>query len=35
MEDGKPKDGFQGMRNIRRLAYIPDRKQREAIERGL
>jgi agmatinase len=36
MEDGKPKDGrFQGMRNIRRLADIPDRKQREAIERGL
>ena len=36
MEDGKPKNGrFQGMRNIRRLADIPDRKQREAIERGL
>jgi agmatinase len=36
MEDGKPKDGrFQGMRNIRRLADIPDRKQREAVERGL
>jgi agmatinase len=36
MEDGKPKDGrFQGTRNIRRLADIPDRKQREAIERGL
>jgi agmatinase len=36
MEDGKPKDSrFQGMRNIRRLADIPDRKQREAIERGL
>lgn len=36
MEDGKPKDGrFQGMRNIRRLADITDRKQREAIERGL
>jgi agmatinase len=26
---------FQGMRNIRRLADIPDRKQREAVERGL
>jgi agmatinase len=36
MEDGKPTDGrFQGMRNIRRLADITDRKQREAIERGL
>lgn len=36
MEDGKPEDGrFQGMRNIRRLADIPDRKQREAVERGL
>jgi agmatinase len=36
MEDGKPQDGrFQGMRNIRRLADITDRKQREAIERGL
>lgn len=36
MEDGKPQDGrFQGMRNIRRLADITDRKQREAVERGL
>ena len=36
MEDGKPQDGrFQGMRNIRRLADITDRKQREAAERGL
>jgi agmatinase len=36
MEDGKPQDGrFQGMRNIRRLADISDRKQREAVERGL
>jgi agmatinase len=26
---------FQGIRNIRRLADIPDRKQREAVERGL
>jgi agmatinase len=26
---------FQGMRNIRRLADIPDRKQREAVEKGL
>ena len=26
---------FQGMRNLRRLADIPDRKQREAVERGL
>ena len=26
---------FRGMRNIRRLADIPDRKQREAVERGL
>jgi len=35
-EDGK-RDGapFRGMRNIRKLADIPDRKQREAIERGL
>jgi agmatinase len=30
--DGRP---FQGMRNIHRLAEIPDRKQREAAERGL
>jgi agmatinase len=35
-EDGKPYDGqFRGMRNIRRLADIPDRRQREAVERGL
>ena len=33
MEDGR--DGFQGMRNIRKLADIPDKKQREEIERGL
>jgi agmatinase len=34
--DGSSRDGrFQGMRNIRRLADIPDRKQREAIEKGL
>lgn len=26
---------FQGIRNIRRLADIPDRKQREAVEKGL
>jgi agmatinase len=26
---------FQGLRNIRRLADIPDRKQREEVERGL
>ncbi|MEX0817695.1 MAG: agmatinase family protein [Gaiellales bacterium] len=26
---------FQGMRNIRKLADIPDRKQREAVERAL
>jgi len=26
---------FKGMRNIRRLADIPDRKQREAVERAL
>ena len=26
---------FQGMRNIQRLADIPDRKQREAVERAL
>jgi agmatinase len=31
-----PEDGyFQGMRNIRKLADIPDRKQREAVERAL
>jgi agmatinase len=30
--NGRP---FQGMRNIRRLAEISDRKQREAVERGL
>jgi agmatinase len=36
MEDGQPRDGrFQGMRNIRKLADISDRKQREAVERGL
>jgi agmatinase len=36
MEDGHPRDGrFQGMRNIRKLADISDRKQREAVERGL
>jgi agmatinase len=36
MEDGKPHDErFQGMRNVRRLADITDRKQREAVERGL
>jgi agmatinase len=35
-EDGRRSDGqFRGMRNIRRLADIPDRKQREAVERGL
>jgi agmatinase len=35
-EDGRGSDGqFRGMRNIRRLADIPDRKQREAVERGL
>jgi agmatinase len=33
MEDGR--DGFQGSRNIRKLADIPDKKQREEIERGL
>jgi agmatinase len=34
--DGKRHGGeFRGMRNLRRLADIPDRKQREAIERGL
>jgi agmatinase len=36
MEDGNRKHGrLQGMRNIRRLADISDRKQREAVERGL
>jgi agmatinase len=36
MEDGRGSDGqFRGMRNIRRLADIPDRKQREAVDRGL
>jgi len=36
MEDGRTPDGrFRGMANIRKLADIPDRKQREAIERGL
>jgi agmatinase len=36
MSDGASYDGrFQGMRNIRRLADIPDRKQREAVERSL
>jgi agmatinase len=35
-EDGRGYDGqFRGMRNIRRLADIPERKQREAVERGL
>jgi agmatinase len=35
-EDGKPHDGqFRGTRNLRRLADISDRKQRDAIERGL
>jgi agmatinase len=35
-KDGRSSDGqFRGMRNIRRLADIPDRKQREAVERGL
>jgi agmatinase len=35
-EDGKPQDGqFRGTRNLRRLADISDRKQREAVERGL
>jgi agmatinase len=34
--DGKPHHGeFRGMRNLRKLADITDRKQREAIERGL
>jgi agmatinase len=36
MEDDTSQDRrFQGMRNIRRLADIPDRKQREAVEKGL
>jgi agmatinase len=36
MEDGKPQDSrFRGTRNIRKLADIPDRKQREAVERAL
>ncbi len=35
-EDGKPHDGqFRGTRNLRRLADISDRKQRDAVERGL
>jgi agmatinase len=35
-EDGKSHDGqFRGTRNLRRLADISDRKQREAVERGL
>jgi agmatinase len=36
MGDGKPQDGrFRGTRNIRRLADIPDRAQRESVERAL
>ena len=37
MEEDAREDGlrFQGMRNIRRLADIPDKKQRESIERAL
>jgi agmatinase len=36
MDDTNPKnDRFEGMRNIRKLADIPDRRQREAIERAL
>jgi agmatinase len=36
MEDGHRQDQrFQGMRNIRKLADVPDRKQREAIEKAL
>jgi agmatinase len=36
MGDGNPQDGrFQGTRNIRKLADISDRKQREATERAL
>jgi agmatinase len=34
-DDGSQDRRFQGMRNIRRLADIPDRRQREAVERGL
>ena len=34
-DDGSQDRRFQGMRNIRRLADIPDKKQREAVERGL
>jgi agmatinase len=35
-KDGRPQDRqFRGTRNIRKLADISDRKQREAIERGL
>lgn len=36
-DDGSARDGapFRGMRNIRKLADIPDRKQREAVERAL
>jgi agmatinase len=34
-DDGSQDRRFQGMRNIRKLADIPDRKQREAVERGL
>lgn len=37
MDEELSQDGrrFRGMRNIRRLADIPDRRQREAVERGL
>jgi agmatinase len=36
MGDGNPQDGrFQGTRNIRKLADISDRKQRDATERAL
>src|SRR5207244_13582917 len=36
MDDGETFDGrFRGTANIRKLADIPDRKQREAVERGL
>jgi agmatinase len=36
MADDTSQDrSFQGIRNIQRLADIPDRKQREAVERGL
>jgi agmatinase len=34
-DDSSQDRRFQGMRNIRRLADIPDRKQREAVERAL